>query len=637
MNKNIQLIGIIMLLSLIILPTSSVARPNAVEEPVLVDELIHRAQQLKLAGKPAWLNLLHYKSTLLGGRESQVDDSAFFMAKNGAIDASAELEATLRGFFSMKSTAHPRCLFPARLHWLNSQLDFADLLSDISCPQFDQWKEKLNAQSVTLLFPSMHLDNPASMFGHTFIRFDRPDKNNLLSYTLSYAASYDESDHVLVYSWKGITGGYSGRFYLQAFFETLQIYSDIEQRDIWEYELNLNQQEIDQLLRHIWEVKSARLDYFFFRENCSFRLLALLDVARVGANMSMDSHPFYAVPVDTVRDIGNAGLVAQSNYRPATHNQVLQIYDQISIDERKTAIALTQNEIQINAVAKSFTEEQQVKIYQLADAILSLDKELTQNQQTLQFGILSALSHLSVSKYEFEFETIPPEQSHQSARWQLSAGQYDIGGQGDEYFYEIGFRPVFHDLLDMGQGFIEGASINVLETQLRWYQREEELKLEKLDLFSLQSIVAVSPWATPLSQKISFQIKQRDIAVDNQVLEFEFQFATGYSAKFNSVIMYALAQTQFDYATELENNHAFYLGVDTGLLWSFNNSIMSGQTEFEYQLLGDVSGEEGNLQKVMAGIQFNILKNQALRLTYEHHEYELFETEEAKLNYFVYF
>ncbi|RDH81282.1 MAG: hypothetical protein DIZ80_14350 [endosymbiont of Galathealinum brachiosum] len=598
---------------------------------------IEKARKQKLSEKTAWLNLLHYKSTFLGGYESQVDGRDFFLAENGAYDAQAELEADIRGFFSYKTSAHPRCLFPARFHWLDARLNFSHLLPEMECGKLKNWQEKIKGSQITLLFPSMYLENPASMFGHTFIRFDRPDNNHLLSQTLSYAASHVESDNLLVYSWKGITGGYQGRFFLQAYYETLQEYSDIEQRDIWEYKLNLNKEEIDQLIRHLWEVRGIHFDYFFFRENCSYRLLALLDVARENINMSIDAHPIYAAPVDTVRDIEQAGLISESHYRPAVHNKISQMSEQVDQSVRDDAFALAKNEITISDISHKYSEDQQVQVYQLADVVLDQFKEPSAEQQSLQFDILSSRSHLSIKKHKFNFDTIPPESSHLSARLQLSAGEYDVGNKETEPFYEIGIRPVFHDLLDKSDGFVNGASISILEAQFRWYQRQEKLKLEKLNLFSLQSIVAVSPWATPISKKISFQVKQRNLTVDSEITEFEFKFAMGYSAEVKSVLMYALAQTQFEYATELENNHALYLGFNTGLLWEFDNSVFSGQTEIEYQLSGDVSGEEGGIQKLNVGAQFNVVDDHALRFEYEMTDYEKFEVKELKLSYLIYF
>ncbi len=607
-------------------------------ETDLAAVFIEQARQKQLAKHSAWLNLLHYKSSLFSARKSQVDDKGFFLAKNGAYNAQSELEADLRGFFShtMSDSDHPRCRFPARFHWLDTQLNFSQLSPVVECNDFNNWRETLNVEQLTLLFPAMYLENPASMFGHTFIRFDRPDNNHLLSPTLSYAASFDKSDNMLLYSWKGITGGYPGKFYLQAYFETLQKYSDIEQRDIWEYKLNLNNQEIDQLLRHLWEVKSVYFDYYFFRENCSFRLLALLDVAREKLNMSMDAHFLYAVPVDTIRDIEEAGLIATRNYRPATHNKILQMSEQVEKEARDAAFSLAKSEISIDDISQKFTENKQAKIYQLADVVLNQFAKYSVDQASLQLDILSARSHLPIKEYGFKFDFIAPESSHQSARFQLSVGQQNDDVE-DELFYEIGLRPVFHDQLDATDGFSNGASISVLEAQLRWYQLQDKLKLEKLNLFSLKSIIAVNPWAMPLSRKISFQIKQRELTLDNAITEFEFQFGAGYSSEIQSVLMYALLQTQFEYATELENNHALYIGFDAGFLWPFSSSIVAGKSEIEYQLLSDVSGEEGDVQKINMGIQFDIVNDHALRFEYQRYDYELFDVKELKLSYLMYF
>ncbi len=637
-NKNLQLLWIIWLFLLFILPASLFAEVKDASSSD-IEQLIKHSRELKLADNFAWLNLLHYKSTLLGARQSQVDDRNFFLAEQGQLNAQAELEADIRGFFSVKASAHPRCLFPARFYWLDAQLNLSQYLPKMMCQPFVRWKEKLNAEKITLLFPSMHLQNPASMFGHTFIRFDRPDNNHLLSYTLSYVASYDESDPVLVYSWKGITGGYPGKFFLQAYYETLQEYSDIEQRDIWEYQLNLKPREIDQLIRHLWEIKGVNFDYFFFRENCSYRLLALLDVARENINMSIDAHPFYAVPVDTVRDIERAGLIESRDYRPSTHNKISQMAKQIGEAASQAAISLATNvnastEASIEKSIQAFPLMQQAKILQLADEILNQNKKASADEAALQLNILSARSNLPVTpqQVQFNFKSTAPEQSHATARWQFSAGEHE-----QQRFYDVGFRPAFHDLLDVSKGFIDGASITVLETRMRWYQQDEKLKLDSLNFFSLESIVPVKPWASPLSRKISLKLKQRDISSNDQINEFETQFSMGYAAQVKSSLIYALAKAQLEYATQLKNNHALYLGADLGLLWPFEYSFISAQSEINYQQLQSISGEENDIQKLQLGLQFNTIKDHALRFEYEQIDYQQYVIKEAKLSYLIYF
>ena len=52
----------------------------------------------------------------------------------------------------------------------------------------------------------------------------------------------------------------------------------------------------------MWELKQIQFDYFFFDENCSYRLLELLQVARPGLQLTTQ-FPLTAIPTDTVKAI----------------------------------------------------------------------------------------------------------------------------------------------------------------------------------------------------------------------------------------------------------------------------------------------------------------------------------------------
>ena len=235
-------------------------------------DLIDQSRQLQLAANPAWLDLLHIHRGLLT-TTSEIADLHFFLATDVSRNPQAEMEATLRRFAEDASMA---CQFPARWRWLSQYLPLGD---QPVCTELDSWKQKLAAQHLTLLFPSMYLQNPASMFGHTFLRFDQAQTSSLLAYTLSYAAKPDKQDNILSFVYKGVFGGYPGVFAVQPYYQTVTDYGDIEQRDIWEYSLNLTASEIDQLLNHVWELRDQQIDYFFLRENCAYQILALLYAA----------------------------------------------------------------------------------------------------------------------------------------------------------------------------------------------------------------------------------------------------------------------------------------------------------------------------------------------------------------------
>jgi len=309
--------------------------------------LQQRAWSLGLERDEGWLALGHYR-TAYGGFVSDADDPAFFLAPSGKHDPKAELLASLEAFFRLgDSDGHPQCRFPARYHWLKIRLGFdRSRLAERDCPAFRQWRDKLEAHAVSLIFPSAYMNSPSSMFGHTFLRLDRANQNDdnvLLAYTINYAAeALDENE--LFYAYHGLFGGYPGVVTVQPFYDKVKEYRDWENRDIWEYRLNLAPEEVAQLVRHVWEIMPIRFDYFFIDENCSYRLLSLLDVARPGLRLRRQ-FPYRSIPVDTVRAVVAAGLVNGTNYRPSAATTLETHVRQLTRAQRHLARQLATGKI----------------------------------------------------------------------------------------------------------------------------------------------------------------------------------------------------------------------------------------------------------------------------------------------------
>ena len=116
-------------------------------------------------------------------------------------------------------------------------------LPPMACERFERWFADFEAQSITLIFPSAFLNNPASMFGHTLLRVDQrgqTDSTRILAYTINYAADVPP-DAGMAYPIRGIFGWYSGYFSTIPYYLKVQEYRDIENRDIWEYRLNFTE------------------------------------------------------------------------------------------------------------------------------------------------------------------------------------------------------------------------------------------------------------------------------------------------------------------------------------------------------------------------------------------------------------
>jgi len=101
------------------------------------------------------------------------------------------------------------CRYPARFHWLDSKLDFS--FSKPKCAEYEKILKRVDPQSVTLIFPSAHINSPASMFGHTFLRINSSYNSRLLSYAINYSANANSNtENGVVFAIKGLVGGYYG-------------------------------------------------------------------------------------------------------------------------------------------------------------------------------------------------------------------------------------------------------------------------------------------------------------------------------------------------------------------------------------------------------------------------------------------
>jgi hypothetical protein len=122
-----QLYIALLLFVLLLSPASPVEAGEPPENAYLV-ELIDKGLQAKLAGEREWHLLLHYRENLFGGHTSEQDDPGFFMSPNGKTDPQAELDATLKQFFSNdfvgRSKQPAQCAFIARYEWLKQRLAF---------------------------------------------------------------------------------------------------------------------------------------------------------------------------------------------------------------------------------------------------------------------------------------------------------------------------------------------------------------------------------------------------------------------------------------------------------------------------------------------------------------------------------
>jgi uncharacterized protein DUF4105 len=250
-----------------------------------VQALMRQAKSRNLATHPYWLALLHYRRTASGKVASEIFSPEFFASPEGAIDPTAELDATLAAFFESPAEqpdSHAQCRFIARYKWLRKSLDWGSLTPPaIPCPGYSAYTMNERVESLSLVFATGYLSNPASFYGHILLKFNTRRSlvaTDLLDQSLNFGAVIPSNENAVVYVIKGVFGGYDASFSHQRFYNFNHAYAENELRDMWEYVLELSTDEVEQIVAHSWELLGKRFEYFFLKENCAYRMAELLEL-----------------------------------------------------------------------------------------------------------------------------------------------------------------------------------------------------------------------------------------------------------------------------------------------------------------------------------------------------------------------
>lgn len=559
-------------------------------------DLINRARSLRLAEHPQWLALGHYVPRRGGRHESEADDARFFLSTHGKTDPVAELDATLAAFFSTRRLPErdepAQCAFVARYRWLRSMLAFDTIrLGEQRCERFRRWRESINPHSLTLVFPADYLNNPASMFGHTLLRVDARDSAALLAYAINYGAVTGNDGGVL-FAVKGLTGGYRGLFSIGPYYQKVREYSDLENRDIWEYRLSLSPAEVQRVIEHLWELRGVGFDYYFFTENCSYQLLTLLDVARPSLQLGR-SFEAWVIPADTIRLLRAKGLLIDATYRPAAATRLAQDAARLTPAQQRLAKDLADKRVVLAAVAeKSDTAAAQQHVIELAYDYLHYERLAgrANNESDAQHlhTLLRARAALDDGPLPrtYTAPAIRPEQGHPTAM--VSAG---AGSQSPDSFQSIRVRPVFHDLLDPSGGYKDGAEIAFFDTRVRHFSDDDGVELERFNVIDILSLSARDLFFEPFSWRVSTGWDRRPQPAQSE--RYDLTFATevggGMARELGRrTVVYGLLEMNLEVSDELTDSYALGPGANIGAFVDLPAHLKLGLTaRYVEHLSGD--------------------------------------------------
>lgn len=580
------------------------------------------AQILKVSQSTAWLRLLHYEKTWKG-YQSQLDGKGFFFAEKGMTDPKAELLASLKDITENTKTVgkfklSPRCAFPERSRFLNEVFHLQ--LKPVACPMFDSFMGRFHSpQGLSLVFSSAYPNNPASMFGHTFLKIKSDRDTDLLDNGVNFAAAVADNENPFAFMYFGVTGGYPGQWSVQPYYVKVREYVNFESRELWEYDFNFTPEETRRLLAHLWEIETnTYFDYYFFDENCSYQVLKAIEAIKPEWNL--DQHKIYMIPGESIKfALRQEGVLKSVKYRPSLYKKMWQRYSGLTQDEKNIFKGLTNKDLAVEQVSSRPVLDSAV-LY--LDYLKGEDKDQFERQyKELHLAVLQRRAQLGVATPEEEkrfpeiIGTTRPDWGHDSYYWQLGGGHRQYQPSQNESFTRLRLRSSYHDLLNHDLGYSPFSQIEFPSIEFQYNDRNREFRIEEILGLATTSLTPVNDLRTPISYRMSVAMKtdrEYQTCDECSVVSGEAGGGMTFASAHDKVWFYALALAKLDFADHLMKGYAYSPGVEMGLLMQ---PFEKYKAQFEVRYFCDMNAFDDcrNSTSYAFRHSFSLGRNQELR------------------------
>lgn len=539
-----------------------------------------------------WLNLLRYKKTLLGNYESEVDAQTFFTDLDGKNSPQKELDTFI---FKLKnnqmSDSHVACLFPARATYLARKYSLKLPFNPALCPKFVELRQKINIKNVSLVFSSYFIEKPASAFGHTFLKIatndSKDEENDYLDYAVDFSAQVTTKNPIL-YGIMGIFGGFKGKFSLMPYYVKIKEYNDMESRDLWDFKLNLNSEELEFFIMHLYEMNLAYFDYYYFRENCSYHVLGLINAIKPEWNL-MDKLKYFVPPIDTIHALNSSSkIVTQTSFRASKYQ---------SLNTKILNLDSTLQEVYAQTVSLEAVPEQKYKNlsknekaelleflsdyidFRYASELGQKESEIYKKILAKKFKINMLRSQINAQSKTADYSNIikynSPLDGHNSKRMKFSLGR---NNELTTNTAEFEYRFALHDYLDHKLGYIPFSTSELGNMKFIYLKNLHKFKLSEFKIVNVEALRPKTLFSNSMSWTFSAGVKDDNLQSKNDYYSY-MNFSLGKAHQMNNF--------SFAYFLATKNNASLshkafnnYLGPE--ILLVHNNNLINFSLKANY-------------------------------------------------------
>lgn len=477
-----------------------------------------------ISSSPTWLKLGRWDRSPAQSRSNVVNQD-FFLAPDGTRNPYSELTATLtelRGPLGPAPNDHVLCRYPARALFLDQRLDLGLPDPFKACPDLKKWSGGGRVSGVSVIFVAGYFANPGSAFGHLLLRMhtdsDATDAAEVLDKAINYGARQSENDAIPVYIVRGLTGSYRSTYSSLEFYHHDERFRTEQLRDLWEYRLDLDEDNTRLLTAHIWEMTRAQNKYYFLRQNCGFRVAELLELV-VDRDLIPDTKMWMA-PVDVVeglaREVDGQSAVVSVTRLPSRETAFRDGYALLSSDERQFVDQAAADTRRPQDLAKDIGIADPREAYNVLLDFLALqpaDDASTEKQRQ----VLAARLALPPSDQAEPQQPLSPTDGQPSSVVEMGLVSNEETGEGISFRV----RPAYFDFLTRTGGTSPYAELSMGDLTL--LAREGTVHLKRLDAVRVTSLGLAgdgAPNRDGRAFRTRFGAETRELACDSCLVAF---------------------------------------------------------------------------------------------------------------------
>lgn len=537
-----------------------------------------------LASNATWQRLTGFSGRYSDfSPRSDIANKDYFLSENGRNAPVDELIATIDALNAdapEDHNEHAACMFPARRLWLEQKLAGRIKIPPLTCTEFKDWRGDVAPNEISIIFASGFLGNPGSFFGHFLLKFGIPDEANitrseLLDTTINHGASYAEAENQLLYIIRGLTGRYEASYTKLLFHQQRRRYNELELRDVWVYTLNLTQREVDFVVAFAWERSRAHHRYYFFDQNCAFRITELVELIADG-KITPKRKP-WILPSDVLSRLAHAqkngrALLRSVERLPSRQTLFREAFYELEPAEQEAVklIVSGRRADQLEEL-EDLPEESTIRVLDTAInyADFSADDGVLQSG-VKRIDLLAERIALPPSQTTSKRADLKkPHQGQKSSMLQLSSGYHDTFGAGAR----IRFRAAYYDYLSMSAAVLPNSELAFLDASFEVY--DGNFSVQRIDFVNLQTL-NVSPTGVPgdggLAWGFRMGFEEENILCRNCLQGFlEGNVGKAAQSFSGQLTQYALLQGRVN--TNADTNGIVNLGAGAGAIIDLSKAV----------------------------------------------------------------